>query len=196
MKWTIPLALGALFLATIGVVIWWHAPLITPLMPDRPQPSPSLPPLAVFASIPHWDQERAAASFREHVDKIDYISLFWYTLAPDGAVVPFAQVDEDVSLISFAHQHDVKVFALVANLSDGQEENWDAEVVKSVIADPNVRQRHIANLVQLAVANNFDGINIDYEQLKQSQRRNFTTFIAERGIQQKPMVLRHRIGVP
>jgi spore germination protein YaaH len=135
--------------------------------------------LAIFGAIPYWDQARATAVFKKYVDYYDAISLFWYRLTDTGRIVPYASAKEDLSIVEFAHQHGIKVFGLIANLPENGE--WDNERVQLVIGTREARAAHIADLLVLAKAKNFDGINIDYEFLDDEQTEAFTAFINELG---------------
>ncbi|HWO07379.1 MAG TPA: glycosyl hydrolase family 18 protein [Candidatus Paceibacterota bacterium] len=133
----------------------------------------------VFGAIPYWDQARATAMFKKHVEDIDAVALFWYRLNRDGSIGKYQNAREDQSLIEFAHQHGVAVYALVANLPESGD--WDRERVAAAIGTPEARAAHIQSLVALAREKNFDGINIDYEFLSDAQTDDFTTFINELG---------------
>lgn len=135
---------------------------------------------SVMAWIPYWDQEAAIASLKEHTDQINLIGVFWYALLRNGTIekYPYAKIDKD--LIQFAHSHNIKVLAVIANLpTEDEKGDWDSKRVQRVIASPASRQQHINDILSLLKEHNFDGVNIDYEALKQNQRDNFTTFITE-----------------
>ena len=133
-------------------------------------------PLSVFGSIPYWDQERAVAVFKEQVTTFDMISVFWYRLG-DGSIVPYNDAEEDQSIITYAHNNDVKVLALIANLPE--EGDWDASLVNNVIDTDENRTAHVRDIVALLDKKGFDGVNIDYEFLKNRQRDDFSAFIQE-----------------
>jgi spore germination protein YaaH len=136
--------------------------------------------MKVIGWIPYWDQQNAFKSFSKHVDKFDFISVFWYRIDPNGNLTTYADAEEDQEIINFAKKNNVKVLALVANLPDHNEgEEWDAQRVDKVIASSEARKKHIADLISLVEAKNFDGIDIDYEALKRQQRENFSLFIEE-----------------
>lgn len=149
------------------------------------QPVPAASPVArttdlkVFGSIPYWDQPRAIAMFKKHVDVFDIISVFWYRLDGSGDIVKYEYAKEDASLISFAHENDVKVLALIANLPE--DDDWDASLVENVINNEASRTAHIADIVALVKSQGFDGVNIDYEFLRNRQTEDFSSFIAELG---------------
>src|SRR3989338_2380959 len=101
----------------------------TPVIPEEPltNTTDKYRP-AVFASIPYWDQERAFLSFKEHVNQIDYVSLFWYNLRSNGSIATYQYAKEDKSIIDYAKKNGVKTFVLIANLPDEDDgENWDSK---------------------------------------------------------------------
>jgi peptidoglycan-N-acetylglucosamine deacetylase len=136
--------------------------------------------LTTVAWIPFWDEPRALASYRNHVNKFTFLSVFWYKLDTNGNVSLYNQAVEDKSVIQFAHQHNNKVLAIVANMADYNEGGgWDANRVQNVIGTEEARQKHIGELMYLVETRNFDGIDIDYEALYPSQRNDFSLFIKE-----------------
>ncbi|MDO8510010.1 MAG: glycosyl hydrolase family 18 protein [bacterium] len=137
--------------------------------------------LSVFASIPYWDQDRAFESLRRNSRSIDFVSVFWYHLDPEGNIATYADAKEDSTILNFAKANGQKVLALVANLPDKQGESWDSDIVAQVIEGEEARSDHIDALVALADEKGFDGINIDYEFLEPELRGDFSLFIRDLG---------------
>ncbi|HWN66349.1 MAG TPA: glycosyl hydrolase family 18 protein [Haliangium sp.] len=137
----------------------------------------------MLASVPYWVQDEAVASFEEHIDLIDYLSVFWYHLGPDGQLRKYVMAEESRALIERAHERGVKVLALVANLPDEEQPDdrgtWDAKRVRRVIGSEADRRDHIAALMALTRRMNFDGIYLDYEELPGTYREDFTRFVEE-----------------
>lgn len=133
--------------------------------------------MQVFGSIPYWDQTRAISVFKENVDAFDVISVFWYRLDEDGAIVKYRDAKEDLSLIKYAKDNDVKILALIANLPE--DDDWDPDRVDAAIGDEDARAAHIAAIVDLVVSKGFDGASIDYEFLRNRQTESFSIFISE-----------------
>jgi spore germination protein len=138
---------------------------------------------SVVASVPYWAQEQASSSFKRNIDLIDHVALFWYHVGPDGRIRKYAQAEEDRTLIELAHEHDVKVLALVTNLPDNEQPDdggtWDHERVGRIISSESSRAAHIEDLVALTRRLGVDGIYIDYEALPRTYRESFTLFIKE-----------------
>lgn len=135
--------------------------------------------LQVVGAIPYWDQDEAKKSYLKNPQVFNYISLFWYYLTPEGEIINYKAAHIDESLINEAQAHGTKVLALIANLPDAGGGDWDSGRVDTVISSQEVRRMHIAAILQLLHQHNFDGVSIDYEALKQSQKDNFSRFIKE-----------------
>lgn len=156
----------------------------------KPAPSPSRttsqqPGCALAASIPYWDHANAVRSLRANADLIEHVSMFWYHLTPRGKIEEYKRARPSRELISFAHEHGIKVFALIANLPDDEREGpgltWDAKRVRRVLRSPKKRQRHVRDVLALVEWMDFDGIHIDYEALPTRYQDDFTSLIAELG---------------
>lgn len=153
-------------------------------LPTAPVPSPMVETpqknFNVIGWIPYWDQEEGFQSFVQHAESLDYLSVFWYGLSKEGNIITYQNAKVDKNIIDFAHQKNVKVLALLANLPDDDEDaDWDSERVEKVITTPQARAKHIAAILKLVEENNFDGISLDYENLDDNQRNNFSNFVTE-----------------
>jgi len=144
-------------------------------------PKPSLSALDTIVFIPYWDQDNAMRSVYENPQAVDGIGLFWYQLTPEGTVETYSGTREDHRIIEFAHENDIQVFALIANLQDqGQNtEEWDSNRVRRMITNTQRKEKHINDLVNLVVYNNFDGLALDYESLDADLRDDYTQFVQE-----------------
>lgn len=183
------IAVLVLLLILAGSFVFWGIFSMSKKVGDnkliQPQPSPSVSetpkkePLKVKVSIPYWDQQNAAKSFKENVDLINYVSLFWYFLGSDGEIHKYNYAKEDLSLISFAHENGVKVEVVITNLPENGD--WDSDRVGNVLTDEDLRQKHIEEIVRLAERLDIDGIDTDYEQLNKDLRDDFSKFIQDLG---------------
>lgn len=171
----------------VSILIFWGFSRVTGKDSDigliKPTPSVSdskrLEPLKVKVSIPYWDQTKALSSFRENVDLVDYVSLFWYFLGSDGAIHKYDFAQEDLSIINFAHDNGVKVEMVITNLPE--DSGWDSDRVENILKNEDLREKHIEEIIELAEKLNVDGIDIDYEQLNENLTDNFSEFIKRLG---------------
>jgi len=135
----------------------------------------------VLAWLPFWDQKNSFQSYRQNHSAISHVSFFWYHLDADSNIRKYKSARIDTALIKEVQENNDKAYALVANLPDANpgdpDSNWNRQRVRYLLADEDRMQRHIRDLVDLAEQHNFDGINIDYENLRRDDRTLYTNFI-------------------
>lgn len=175
MKKYIASVLGVIILV---VLYFFSYPLLENIkMETKPQPHAPNPDLKIRASIPYWDQDNAVSSFKANVDKIDQVTLFWYYLTEDGKIQKYKSAKEDLELIKFAKESNVKVSVLISNLPE--DGDWDSERVEKVLENPQLTSQHILDIQKKLTDLNADGITIDYEQVDSSQKDKFSKFITD-----------------
>jgi len=134
----------------------------------------------VSGSLVFWDQSRGFDAIVKNADVFSEISPFWYRVDVDGRVVPYTTSSgstyEDPTIVSFLRAHGILVIPTVANILDGV---WNGALVSAVIADPTLASANIASLVDLAVGRGYDGIDLDYEDLRATDRVAFSTFVGQ-----------------
>lgn len=156
---------------------------ITPII-TKVTPLPTMTPakekkLKVHVTIPYWEQQRAYQVLQTNSQHIDYLSLFWYTLNENGSIVQYKDAVVDDSIISYAKQNNIKVMALIANLPDFEDSEWDSARVRGIISSQEKRKNHIDAITKLLDVKGFDGVNIDYEELDDDLRTEFSLFMQE-----------------
>ncbi|AYY12677.1 peptidoglycan hydrolase [Actinobacteria bacterium YIM 96077] len=132
----------------------------------------------VIGYVPYWDQVRAFDVATAHLHLFDEISPVWYAPEPSGGV-ELADAEHtvvDPAAVAHLRAEGVRVVPTVTNLRSGE---WDTETVQSVVRDPDTRRAHIRELVNLAVTEDYDGLDIDYEDLDAADREPFTEFVVD-----------------
>lgn len=100
---------------------------------------------------------------------VNVISPTWYALTDnDGNYNSFA----DRSYVDYLHDQGIQVWALIDNFSS----NVQTEVLLSKTA---TRQKLIERLMQEVDTYNLDGLNLDFESLKESAGSHYVQFIRE-----------------
>lgn len=123
------------------------------------------------AWIPYWIQQEAMAVVRQHADLFTTLSPFWYEPTPTGDLITYPN-GEDSTLIEFARSRGIELIPLIAN-------NFNQQLVSTILNNPSVRQRHVANIVNKVRAMNYAGIEIDYENIAIADRQLLVTFLKE-----------------
>jgi spore germination protein YaaH len=156
-----------LVLALLAVVVAGGAvAVLRPWAPDRTEA------LVAAAWLPVWD-ERAPASLDRALDEggLSEVSPTWVTLRPDGTLEVTAPPREVLDRLA---DEGVRVIPAVQNFADG---TWQGEAVARLLADPVAAAAHRRELVELALANDWDGVDIDYESLPATAGPQFTAFL-------------------
>jgi spore germination protein YaaH len=136
----------------------------------------------------YWDP-KSMQVFEQHADIIDRVYPEWYTIGKDGMprnnqVEYKAGPDLDRFLaakkktVDIAHAHGIKIFSMIVNF-DNTIMSHSTERAEMVLNDAALRKRHIAALVDNAVRDQADGIDIDYENMKAVDAEPFNRFMAE-----------------
>jgi spore germination protein YaaH len=106
----------------------------------------------------------------DYADVITEINPVWYELAANGDIEGTVQ-----SPIALDEARDLGI-RVVPSIANG---GFDRERVAAIIHDPERRAQHIDDIVTLALENDFDGVDIDYESLFPEDRDAFSRFIEE-----------------
>lgn len=134
----------------------------------------------VSGNLVFWDQSRGFDAIVANADVFSEISPFWYRVEGDGRVVPYRTASgstyEDPAILSFLRTRGILVIPTVANILDGV---WDGAAVSRILADPLLTAFNIGQLVDLAVGRGYDGIDLDYEDLRATDRGAYTSFVQQ-----------------
>ena len=111
-----------------------------------------------------------AAAAANAVDEVDFD---WYHTQADGSVT--AQ-DENPQLVGAARGYDLNLFATVTN-STSSGTAFSRAVAAAVLASPVRRRRFVDDLVALVKGMGYDGVDLDWEELKPADRDRFSALV-------------------
>jgi HAD superfamily hydrolase (TIGR01509 family) len=186
-----PLILTALAV-TAGLVgaAWWLR---------RPDPVPPPPDIPVEAWAPYWTVTGASTAVSSYGSWFREISPFWFEShgTTDLRVSEFADTQDTTAFIDQLRSQGI---AITPAFTD----QMAAGGMAAVLADPATRTEHVTALVEFVVANDFDGLDIDYEQFAfadppstwDATRPNWVAFIAELGSALRSRGLTLSVSVP
>ena len=121
-------------------------------------------------------------------EQISMIAPFWFRLGPEGGgSIEFhkygfksTQVDREVlDTVRQIKVKDVKVLALVHNMLYEEKGISGKELAHQLLSSLKYRTNFINKLESLLVKYELDGVNIDIESVRVSDRNNYTSFIKE-----------------
>lgn len=115
------------------------------------------------------DNERAFASFRDNIDRIDVVAPHAYSVDGDGIV--WGELDR--RMLRLAAEHGVRVMPYV------NQPGFDQEMLTQLLANPEARQRAIGWLLEECRRNDLYGIQFDFENISIDDRDAYTQFYRE-----------------
>ncbi|RYL98456.1 glycosyltransferase [Sporolactobacillus sp. THM7-7] len=125
----------------------------------------------VYAFYVNWDK-KSELSLRRHIKTIDVLIPQWFRL--DHHLKLESHVQKNVA--ELAKKHHVKVIPLVNNERNG---GWDQKSIHRLLRSPEERATFINELHRQIKKHGYDGINIDFEAIQESDREAFTGFMKE-----------------
>lgn len=140
--------------------------------PGRPDPSAPWKPIGGKLNMV-WDYtygNRPDLSKRKKIEGLDVISPTWFQVVGlDGSLKNRA----DAGYVEWAHANGYKVWALFSNSFD------QAGMTGSFLRSTDARDNAIRQLLAFAALYKLDGINIDFEEMPESDRDALTQFVRE-----------------
>jgi spore germination protein len=134
--------------------------------------------MRINAWVVYWDQENGAKSLQRFASNLDTLSLFNYAFDGEGRIIENEASLRKNTLMG----NKAKVMATIVNdiiPKSGRPILKDPKKIHEILENPKMRGEHIQEIANLAEKNNFDGIDIDYENLQYEDRENFSVFIKE-----------------
>jgi len=120
---------------------------------DAPPPYPDM---ALNVWAPYWELDAATASITANGGVIHQVSPFWYA-AKDAATIAYSANITVADTTTFEAAARASGATLIPTVTDGTGPG----AMAAILADPAARAQHVQAL--LAIAQPYDGIDIDYE---------------------------------
>lgn len=123
--------------------------------------------------VPHWVEEDEVRKLERRMDEIDILYPFIYEINSDGEIVEKVDIEDGVweDLLDEADDERVEIIPTIA---------WfDGEAIHEVLSDRKKRRALVNDIEDLVDDNDFDGINIDFEQKKSETIDYFSDFLEE-----------------
>lgn len=120
-----------------------------------------------------WDQvyeRKNDLSGMDNIKGLDVISPTWFQLKnAEGELINRAYSQ----YVEWAHKNGYKVWALLAN------DFKNVDIVSEFLNNTNYRDNLIKQILAYSALYKLDGINIDFENMRDSDKDNFTQFVRE-----------------
>ncbi len=143
-----------------------------------PAPVPTSPrQTLVVGSLPFWNIGGGTETLVSHRESVNGVSPWMYGIGPNGEITtqyPPEDSDKVKRNLSRLRDAGLPVMPTLANITKGR---WAYEPVARMLHDPESMRRHVAGIVSLVQREGYNGIDIDYEDLRARDRDAFTRFI-------------------
>lgn len=129
--------------------------------------------LEVAGWVPYWNDTNGIKDAKKHLDSIDVVYPFAYTVTSKGEIRDQAGLDkkEWTSFVKAAQKKGVEVIPTVM-ASSGLDTH-------TILSDTKLRTRHIEQIVDMVEEGKFDGVGIDYESKWPDTINYFSLFLKE-----------------
>ena len=158
---------------------------VLPVIHSSPAHAAPPPAPIITGWLPYWTTTSSLSSFSANADLFTDVSPFWHdtTQGPYPGTVTIINHNIGVSKSSAMSQLRASGKRIVPSITDGTSKGWMA----SVLANPSTRSAHVQQLLDLAISNGYDGIDLDYEKFAFTDGRaswpstqpNWAAFVTE-----------------
>ncbi|MBC9783116.1 glycoside hydrolase [Heliobacterium chlorum] len=122
----------------------------------------------------YYDGDKAAYnSLAMYGDSFNAISTFTYSVDKQGNLSGTAPTDG----LALAKARGVKTYVLIHNLDENG--NFDQQLASTFLGSSQARKNAIDQLMSMLQSNGYDGVTVDIESVKASERANYSQFIEE-----------------
>ena len=133
----------------------------------------SLPLSEIGVWIAYWDEIPSIESLKIASKEIKSISPVWYRLESDGVLVR-TKYSKWQDIMDIASNSGMIVMPTVNNEFDG---GFDPVRVSKILNDESLSNNLINQLIEIASEKKYQGWDIDWEQIKASDKDAFTGFV-------------------
>lgn len=123
------------------------------------------------AWIAPWDPN-SLTSLRSNASAIAESNPVWYEWSSSNMPVKAWNAENPTWRAAMA---GTKIVPTIQNTISGS--GFNSAAATTMLSDATLREAHVTAIVDLVLAQGFDGIDVDYESVAAAQRANFTAFI-------------------
>ena len=128
------------------------------------------------AFLVDWDPQ-SLFSLQKNIDKLNMVVPEWFFINPKTDLI---QLDIDPVALKLMKKHNVKIVPLLNNIDVSKENgDFDGTLLHRILNSPIKRERLIADILKYLKLYDLQGINIDFEELKENSDEPLTNFLKE-----------------
>lgn len=115
------------------------------------------------------------SSLTKYYANVNAVAIDFWNMSSAGTVVGNGDTTP-TNAITFLKSKGIPIYGCISNVSATAPDGWDPVLSHAVTGAK--RAASVANLVRFAKTNGFAGINIDFEEVDQADRKNLSDFAA------------------
>jgi spore germination protein YaaH len=127
--------------------------------------------ILMAGNIVWWDQSAGYNVMVENPDFFDAIMPFWYSFETNGSIKKTSYA-ENQTLINYCIENEILI---IPTLSNGQTK----AVSTAIFENLDTKESAISNAIKLIQNNNYDGIQLDFENMNADDNNSFSEFVKE-----------------
>ncbi len=123
--------------------------------------------------IPYWTVSKGTKDAQKHLDVIDTLHPFSFSVSTDGSLKDLAGMEKSAykKLLREAEKEGVEVIPTIM---------WSAtQDIHRILSNSRLRDNHIEEIVEMVEDGGYDGVDIDYEGKLATTKPFFSTFLKE-----------------
>jgi peptidoglycan-N-acetylglucosamine deacetylase len=120
----------------------------------------------------NWDAQ-SFFSLKDNINNLNVIFPEWMFLQDNADSVA---LNIDMRTLKLMQTHNVKIIPMLSNFYNNK---WNRNNVRRIISTESKRKKLITNLLDILKKYDFDGINIDFENIENEDKDNLILFIRE-----------------
>ncbi|MDP1809609.1 MAG: glycosyl hydrolase family 18 protein [Actinomycetota bacterium] len=156
------LIIGLAVLLLSGVIMAL-APILAPFVSGKRRQS-----VSAWISAP--GQAAAIGSIKNHADRLSSLSPMWYVINEQGRLKRDWIGDPKVA--KAAIDRGIQLIPTISN-------RFDPTATAAMLTDPGLKRRFIDDTAGLIKKNGYNGIDLDFENMRAEDRDRFTRFVGE-----------------
>ncbi|RAJ79244.1 poly-beta-1,6 N-acetyl-D-glucosamine synthase [Chitinophaga dinghuensis] len=123
-----------------------------------------------------WDPQ-SFYSLQSNIDKMNTVVPEWFFIDPKTDTL---RPQIDMNALQLMQDHHVAILPLINNINVDQENgDFDSDILHQVLTNPAKKERLIADIIKYLHQYHLQGINIDFEELKEKSDEPLISFQQE-----------------
>jgi cellulose synthase/poly-beta-1,6-N-acetylglucosamine synthase-like glycosyltransferase/spore germination protein YaaH/peptidoglycan/xylan/chitin deacetylase (PgdA/CDA1 family) len=120
----------------------------------------------------NWDIQ-SFLSLKEHINEINMVLPEWFFVSDSSDEISVDLSDAALKALDVMRASKIRIIPMVSNYFN---KNWNGNNVKRIIHDPKRKQIFINSIIDNLNKYNFNGVNIDFEELNESTDKYIIAF--------------------